>query len=428
GFGNTLGFNKGEEYFISAKYVLNPDTLIEYEGKHYIKFVAYSGSRHPLLYHKTLSITGNAIYAKYVASSSEFLIYIPYEPSNIAEYSIIQESKLRTSNNALMLIIYMIVALSPAIICLSVWRLFGKEYTEGDYPEELSQYPKERKAWEVSVYFHPPFGNLDENFLPAMILDFYNRKIIDIQVKKTGMIMKSDEVFIKILPNNVVLDKVETEFMNFLKQVKSLDESKDDYFSIKSISSKFGKGMLVTMDYDKLKKGIKETSKEYIEYTGVWVLTAAIIVVLLLLVFISFFLGERASNLDWYQFYAIGVGLVIGIFVKKTSLFIRFKQDHYNEYQQWQGFKNYLSHLDSIPRTSYKGVVMWEKYLVYATCMGIGKEVLKQMRKLNIVNQQYYDRMLVVYTPGAFGAPTSSKSSGGMGGGGGIGGGGGGGR
>jgi uncharacterized membrane protein len=428
GFGNTLGFSKGEEYIVSAIYQLNPDTLIEYEGKHYIKFVTYSGSKHPVLYSKTLKVNGEAIYAKYVASSSEFLIYIPYEPNDIQKYNILHETKLKTHNNMLTFIIFIFMALFPSIICFIVWYVFGREYIEGDYPEELSQYPNERKAWEVSVYFHPPFGNLDEKFMPTMILDFYHRKIIDIEVRKTGKIIKSDEIFIKILPNKVALDNVEIEFIEFLKYVKSLKESKDEYFSIKEISAGWGNNMLITSSYKKLKDNIKKVSKEYIEYTGVWVLAISLFGILIILSLILAYIGRGSSEMESYNLYILPLAMIIGLFIRKTSLFIRFKKEHYNEYQQWQGFKKYLSHLDSIPRTSYKGVVMWEKYLVYATAMGVGKEVLEQLRKLNVIDQKYYNRTSMIYTPSAFGATTSSGSGGGMGGGGGIGGGGGGGR
>ena len=432
GFGNSLGFNKDKEYTIGAKYQLNPDTLIEYQGRYYTKFVAYSRTRHPILYSKNMKITGisgDIIYSKYVLPSSEFAIYIPYEPSNLENYKVIHESKLH-DNNMLLIMIYLITALAPAIICFLVWYFFGKEYTENDYPEELSLYPKERKAWEVSVYFHPPFGDLDKNFMPAMILDFYNRKIIDLQTKKTGLILKSDEVFIKILPDkgNIVLDDVEKDFMEFLKYVKSLDTNKDEYFSIKSISSKWGNNKLVLFSYNKLKHSMKEASKEYIEYRGVWALFIAIGVVLALLAIIMMFLGEGYTTINNYKIYIFIIAVILAYVVKKNSLFIRYKKDHYSEYQEWQGFKNYLSHLDSIPRISYKGVIMWEKYLVYATCLGVGKKVLDEMHKLNIIDQKYYDRTAIIYTNAAFGTPTTQGSGGGGMGGGGIGGGGGGGR
>lgn len=428
GFGNVLGFEKGKEYIITAKYQLNPNTLIRYKDNYYIKFVAYSSKKHPLLYPPTLKINGEATYPKYFISSSDAIIYIPYTPKNVENYKIINVSQLE-HNNTLILIIYLLIALCPAIIVIIIWNIFGKENVEKDYPEELSQYPKERKAWEVSIYFHPPFGNLDENFMPAMILDFYNRKLIDIQVRKTGLIVKTDEVFIKILETNIILDAVELEFMNFLKNIKTLSNTKDGYFSIKKESTELVTSMSVKINYAELKKNIKEKSKEYIEYSGVWALYITLLVTMMVLVLVSGGTAYNSSiNINDYKIYTFVIVAVLAYVTKRSSLFIKFKKEYYNEYQEWQGFKNYLSHLDSIPRTSYKGVIMWEKYLVYATCLGVGKEVLKEMQKLNIINKQHYNTMSAVYVSSAFGTTNSGKSGGGGMGGGGMGGGGGGGR
>ncbi|MGV8141038.1 MAG: DUF2207 family protein [Candidatus Woesearchaeota archaeon] len=442
GFGDVLGFSEREEYFISARYRLDPDSLTEYNGKHYIKFVAYGKSRHPLLSPKTLEVTGDVIYPRYAASSSEFVMYIPYEPKDLDKYKIVHKSSLGTFNNILVIILYMLLAICPAMICFIIWYLFGKELKEEDMPEELSQYPKERKAWEVSVYFHPPFGDLDQNFLPTMILDFYHRKIIDIKTIKEGLIIKQPQIYIKILkPEGTALDDVDLEVMNFLKGMEYTGKSKGEYFCIKDISAgmvmKDGKKRrdffaptTAKSYYETLKKKIKDHSKEHISYTGLGMLVGAYIASLIILTLLIVFIGQASSILfETIRITMLVSALIIGIFYRKTSLFIRFKDDYYTEFQQWQGFKRYLSHLDTIPRTPYKGVVMWEKYLIYATALGVGKKVLEEMKKLNMINQNTYTAYSCIYTNTAFGSFSSSGGSGGGGmGGGGIGGGGGGGR
>lgn len=421
GFGDVTGFKSGNEYTISAQYTLNPKTLTEYNGRHYIKFVVYSANLHPFFQGSNIDVGDGAIYSHIVFPNEDVIIYIPYEPSNINQYNIIQTNSLDTQNSRD--IIILICIFLPIILCIIVWIFFGKENVEGDYPEELSQYPKERKVWEVSAYFHPPFGNLDQNFMPAMMLDFYNRKIIDLDFRKSGLLIKTNDIYIKILDNKKdskeQLDDIETEFINYLKKIRDIDPQSDGYFSIRNASMKFLKGAEVTLGFKNFKKTIKKKSKDYLSYNGVYVAMIALGIP-------SFI----AAVMTGYKIYVIIIVALIGYVVAKTSLYIKFKGDNYKEFQLWQGFRKFLSNSDAMKTTPPKGVVMWNKYLVYATAMGVGKEVLKQMKDLNIINQQSYNNFTTIYTANAFGGASGASSGGGAGGmgGGGIGGGGGGGR
>jgi uncharacterized membrane protein len=421
GFGSIEGFMKGREYSVSAEYVLNPKTLFVYKGKYYIKFVAYSGGNHPFLIKgKNFIVSDGVLTKKYSTPNTNVIMYVPFDPSQseLGNYTLISVDSLDYGIVFWIEIIFLLLVLLPAIICIIAWAIFGKETKEGDFPEELSQYPFERKTWEVSTYFHPPFGELDENFLPAMILDFYNRKILSIQERKTGLIIKELEIFIKInpIPPKEKLDDMETKILDFLKFIESIDKSPDGFFSIKKVASGFMTGIQTKKSFEELKKIIKKKSKEHISYTGNIVVMVAVIVATIP---IALFLLS-----DIFIYIPV---VIIGFAIKKTSLFIKFKDNWYLEYQQWQGFRKYLSTLDSMKRTPPQGVVLWEKYLVYATALGVGKKVLELMKQMNVINEQTYNSYAVLYTSSAFGS-FSSKGGGAGGGGGGIGGGGGGGR
>ena len=127
-------------------------------------------------------------------------------------------------------------------------------------------------------------------------------------------------------------------------------------------------------------------------------------------------------------FFIITIFIIIGAVTYRSSLFFRFKDDYYPEYQQWQGFKKYLSTLDSMKRSPPQGVILWEKYLVYATALGIGKKVLQTLKDLKIIDKNTYDNFCIIYMPSSFGATNASSGGAGGMGGGGVGGGGGGGR
>jgi hypothetical protein len=420
GFGDITGFENGKDYVITSEYTLYPSALYEFNGRHYIRFVAYSKDVHPLLERgRNLVISDGALSGDTIFPGIETIIYIPYEPADIGTYRIIKVDRLDFGGGIGLIIWKLILYLLPALICLIVWLLFGKENAEGDYPEELSQPPAERRAWEVSAYFHPPFGNLDENFMPTMIMDFYNRKIIDIQVRKEGL-FKMDEAYIKILPipSREKVDDVEHKILKFLKDIEDIEAPKDGYFSIKHASTRFFKGSEVTMGFAELRKDIKEKSKEHLNYTGVVILSIALILCLPI---------QLVSGVTLIPLLLSFI--IAGIVSKSTSLFLKFKGEYYLEFQQWQGFRKYLSTLDSMKRTPPQGVVLWEKYLVYATALGVGKKVLETLKTLRIIDERTYRSYSIVYMPGAFGGATSTGGAGGGGmGGGGIGGGGGGGR
>lgn len=52
----------------------------------------------------------------------------------------------------------------------------------------------------------------------------------------------------------------------------------------------------------------------------------------------------------------------------------------FDEKQQWEGLKNYLEDYSLLNEKGITDLVMWEKYLVYATAFGISEKVLKQMK------------------------------------------------
>lgn len=121
---------------------------------------------------------------------------------------------------------------------------------------------------------------------------------------------------------------------------------------------------------------------------------------------------------------------------------------------QWKGLKNYMSEFSLLKDKQVPDLVLWEKYLVYATAFGISKKVLEQLKVVypemadpNYYNNRHYsylymmsdhrfgdnfignidDMMKSVYNAAsnAYSAAHSSDSSG-SGGGGGFSGGGGG--
>ena len=66
------------------------------------------------------------------------------------------------------------------------------------------------------------------------------------------------------------------------------------------------------------------------------------------------------------------------------SLLGHWKEDYYKEKLEWDSFKRFISDLDQLKKYNIKDIGIWQEWLIYATALGIGKQVSRSMRTLNI--------------------------------------------
>lgn len=119
------------------------------------------------------------------------------------------------------------------------------------------------------------------------------------------------------------------------------------------------------------------------------------------------------------------IALLIEYYIKIT----RFRADKIELYEQWIGFKLYLSTYTLLKERSVADVAVWKKYLAYATAFGVADNVIKVL-KVNfpeIYTEMNTDVLIgtILYAPSINITPQfgTSQSSGGFGGGGSFGGG-----
>lgn len=416
-FGSQRGFVKGGKYWIRGNYFLQPDTLIRIRGETYIKFVVYSANKHNLLIKGiNINITGSKVVApNVVLANSPFIIFIPYPPSG--KEVILEQRGFDFENSKSFFSIFLF--LLPAIVVYLIWHFYGQETIEGDYPNEMSMYPKERKAWEIHSFFNPPFSSINENFIPTMLMDFYNRKLIDIKTEKK-------DTKIKIISKGEGLDEIESVFMDFLEAVRDESDEEGAYFSLKkSFISGFKINKSVIL-FEKIKETIIKKSKDYIEHGAFSMIALLFVVVLFMMVY---------NVIPWIMLVPGIITAILLIFTStKTALFIRYKKGYYDEYQQWQSFKRYLSNSYSMKNSPPKGIVLWDHYLVYATALGVGEKILKVLETEGYIKKDQVTNYSGIYLTSSYFSTYSPSSSGGgaggggFSGGGGMGGGGGGGR
>lgn len=431
-FGNEYGFFSGNSYWIRSKMELNPENLFLIDEDYYVKFIAYSSRNHyPLRLDDNLFITGSGIVVdESYAYNEDVIFYIPYYEDRTG-YNIIEQDDFDFDGR--FNLIGFIVSFLPGLAFFFSWYYFGRERSFKDIPESGISYPPcDRKPWEVALYFHPMFSQLDKNFFSAMFLELYRRKIIDIKIIR-------NDLYLKISEKNVGnLDEVEKDFLEILRFM--VENSKEKYFDKKYLnftiaSKKLASDLTYSFNresYKKLKEytkslrkfRIKASSKgnDYIEMKGGFVA--------LLLVFLTNFVGVPLG-FNIMQFILNFVLIFfVGYLTFGTTILSRYKEDYYSEYLHWKGFKKYLDAAPSLKEHGHKGVVLWEKYLTYGVALGVSKRVLKELGKKGFVDKQYSNVSsgISAMPSSSFGGVGGSSGSGGGAGGGGVGGGGGGGR
>jgi hypothetical protein len=422
-FGNVYGFNKGEEHKLRSTFYVQAPTLFKIRDTYYIKFHAYSKDKHHLLIRGSSLIIHNedVLSKKVYLPSQEVILYTPYS-GDISSSRVVLLAKPEYDSSYLSILFYLLIAFAPAIFFFLVWVFCGRERTEIDLPDSLSYWPDtKRKGWEVASYFHPPFGVMDNEFFAATILDLHRRKIVSLK-------SKDGESWIK-LPSNTELkdaDGIEKEVISVLRELKEYlsDDYKDaqGYCNLKKLVAKSHKKRIKILEIQKL---IKTASKVYLDYKGQYF--SYILLPLLYFAFAAIQMGFY-NSMVWF---VILFYFFIQYTVNKTAILVKFKGDFYREYQHWQAFRKYLKAFPSMKESPHEAVVLWEQYLVYATALGVSKQVLKKLRDLGVINEDNYHMFYGVHVSSSSFSTAAGTSGGGVGGGvggGGAGGGGGGGR
>ncbi len=433
-FGSIFGFFKGEDYTVSSEYVLYPENLFLINGKYYIKFIAYSSNNHKNLNPNNFIVNQDIVKKKRYVSNEDVILYIPYN-RGISGFNIIEQTNFKFDSGFSFLKI--LFSILPGLLVFGLWFFTGKERAYEDIPKEISVFPSERSAWEVSTYFNLPLAVLDKNVFSSVLLKFYNEKVIEIKEK-------GKEVFIKL--NEFKGDEVEKNIYEILKITQSsIRKDKDakyldgEYFNLKGFTNSFyyrntlNKPLLDS--YKNLKEKVENKGKEYIYSLN----KTYLYIFLIFLVFLplSWILESGIlPNLIFIPYFIMM--LIIFVFSFNNAIFSRFKGEHYIEYQKWEAFKRYLKNSFSIKTATHKTVIIWNQYLIYATALGVPDKVIKEL-KLNNLISEHQTRIYVGISKGSFfgtsffsspGAGRSGGSGGGFSGagGGGVGGGGGGGR
>lgn len=248
------------------------------------------------------------------------------------------------------------------------------------------------------------------------------KKVININIlKDLNYETKSDEKYIMEFVkkaakggNTLTLKELENYIKNHPSSTEKLLETSYDKINNQLISEQ-----IIDKDIQKEYKKYKDSQTGYI----------VAIIFLLCFTLIAFIIPIIIFTID---------AILCGKIAKKLNV---LTQKGVDQKEQWKGLKKYMEDFSMLDRREVPELVIWEKYLVFATAFGIADKVIKQLKIVypnldemtNGINTFTYMNLMMNTDfsssfSNAISSSMSSAYSSGSGGGGGFSGGGGGGR
>ena len=285
----------------------------------------------------------------------------------------------------------------------------------------------------------------------ATLLDFNLKGILDFKVEK--MTFGRENITITLLDKEKIsnlnsLD--ETVIANFLLEAIE-KKGENNRITLKKLESyiRNNTSKIITLE-KKLDKAIKKelenkeiwNEKEAKEYEKV---SQSSSLYILGTVFGLMFIAPVVISISVFSLIAI-IPFIILCIANIVSISMELNKINVytgkgiDEAEKWKGLKKYMEEFSLIKEKEVPEIILWEKFLVYATAFGIADKVLKQLKIVypdleNMINSGNYTFMyLMVHTnfsqsfSSSLASSMSSTYSSATGGGGGFSGGGGGGR
>lgn len=219
--------------------------------------------------------------------------------------------------------------------------------------------------------------------LSSTILNLALKKYISFEINKN--LPKNEEVTIKLEPNK---DKDELKSgERIIYQILKEVAKEDNKFNMKEFEKYAKKNNREFLSYlrsvESIAKAEQENEQNFDEKLkkqhDSWINKGnSILTVLVILVF--FALGIFETN-----FIILSIAIIPAIVYILTCYNMSGKangltQKGLDEKEQWEGLKKYMEDFSLIKDREVIELVLWEKYLVYATLFGNAEKVLKQLK------------------------------------------------
>lgn len=299
-------------------------------------------------------------------------------------------------------IIFIIIAIAISILIAIVLLKKRKKYKEligkdpiikpsqeikyfRDFPRESAS-PAEAQLLITKNKFD--FGSYEMgNIFSANLLNLYHMDYIDIQEDKknkdnTKFILKSTENEISKIQNEdektvykylmkVAGEKSEITLKELQKYITSHASS------ITKLQTELTKSVKQKLYNNGYINEEKETSyKKYNESKLLYVIA------IFFLISFGTAIAISTSLILIISIFIITALMIANIVTlnKVTKSINIYSQEAIDEIEMWKGLKKFMNELSQIDKKEIPEVVLWEKYLIYATAFGIADKVLEQLK------------------------------------------------
>jgi len=252
------------------------------------------------------------------------------------------------------------------IYIIYLYFKYGREYK---VPKEYDYIREPPSNIKPAILGHLlTFGQFNDTFLKATMMDLIHRGVIDIEKDPNS---KNDYI--------LKLNKNKEELQGFEKTlVEKILFDISDSFTIKELNKKIKKRQEhYYYKFEDFKNEIKEEAKNYDFFDKVSEeksnLTAGLgCSIPIAGIFLSTFL-KNPMFLSW---------LILGpiyLFIG-TNAVRRRSYKGKEEFDKWMALKRFLNDFSNLKEYGPKSVVIWEKYLIYGTILGVAKTVLRALK------------------------------------------------
>jgi len=220
--------------------------------------------------------------------------------------------------------------------------------------------------------------------ISSTMLNLALKKVIEFEIVEKSFGKK--EVNVKIIGDDKDLKKDEKEVYNYLTKIVK----KENSFTMKDFEKYTSR---YTEVFTQMVEGIKEsTRKEQIESNnfdeGVrkkyykWLVKCIIgIIISIISIITSVTLISITTKYPIFLGISSILLMITGIIAGSIgNIFIGLTQKGVNEKEEWRALEKYLKDFSLLKEKEVPDLILWEKYLVFATMFGIADKVLKQIK------------------------------------------------
>ena len=276
------------------------------------------------------------------------------------------------------------------------YSYFGNEDNDGiNYKgiEYFREIPREDTATPgEAIYLYNMFAGKDKttSIIASYILNLSIKGCIDIQERNGEMFikilgipenLKEDEKIVLEIINKVALGANEINIKELNKFSKKHSREFKEYVEsiIDSVEYNLKKENLIERNEEALRRNVKKESVLYYGFLFALIVPFAIqFVNLLLYITIPLFIIEM---------------VIISKVRNKANKLFKLTQTGAYEAEEWNGLKNYLKDYSLIEEKDVFDIKLWEKYLVFATALGISKQVVNSLKAKypDLFTEKYWD-------------------------------------